>query len=275
MIKTRYLLFFVSILILLDQATKTIFFENLNYLNTFKNTGFMLGVFSDLNPFIRVTIISSTSIIIFFFYFLIQYVLVRKLTLLRAGLTISVSGILSNAIDRAALGYVRDFIPFFSGTYFNLADVFIDIGFLLISYSIFFNKEDIWYSGCLRNPLSNLKSHQFKFANKIIFSFIGYFFIAVVFNYSFMKNLNLPSDTLKLFYAGFIPFSCIYFIIIYLSTLYISNKVSGPIVALNRFVDDQLSGKNTTFELRDGDYFNELIEITEKIKQIKEKDHVK
>ncbi len=45
------------------------------------------------------------------------------------------AGALSNIVDRILLGYVRDFIFVFWGNVFNLADVFIVAGVLLLLFS--------------------------------------------------------------------------------------------------------------------------------------------
>ena len=51
---------------------------------------------------------------------------------LKLGLIFILAGALSNILDRLALGYVRDFIYIFWGNIFNLADLFILAGIILL-----------------------------------------------------------------------------------------------------------------------------------------------
>ena len=54
-------------------------------------------------------------------------------------------GTIGNGIDRIIRGYVVDFINlnFIDFPVFNIADLFINIGFLLLLYSLFKNKRSI------------------------------------------------------------------------------------------------------------------------------------
>jgi len=53
---------------------------------------------------------------------------------IKFGVTLILAGALSNIFDRVYLGYVRDFIFVFWGNIFNLADMYIVLGILLLVF---------------------------------------------------------------------------------------------------------------------------------------------
>jgi hypothetical protein len=176
---------------------------------------------------------------------------------------------MGNAIDRAAYGFVRDFIPFFNNLYFNAADIYLDIGLALVIFSVFYNKSEIWYPACARNPFQIIKRSQVYFSNKVTLAVIGYSILVAIFSISFMSFANFPRDLIHKFFIGFIPFTILYLLITYTISLYLSKRIVGPLIALERFVDEFSEGKDSILALREGDYFKELEELSEKIKRLK------
>ena len=79
--------------------------------------------------------------------FLHYYVLTEeKMTKWRVfGLGIVIGGVVGNLIDRIVLGYVRDFIDFVIFNYnfpiFNIADIAVVIGVILIIFEIIFEER--------------------------------------------------------------------------------------------------------------------------------------
>lgn len=124
--------FYVSCFAILDQITKLIFshrdflFGPL-HLHPVKNFGlsFALNFGSILN-------------IIFVFFalgFFLYYFWTKKDTLTnweKVGFILIFAGAISNTLDRVALGYVRDFLDLNLGFTFNLADLFVTSGLVLI-----------------------------------------------------------------------------------------------------------------------------------------------
>lgn len=256
-------------LLIVDQTGKFYAFSSINYSEQVKNFGIFLGLFQNSEPFIRISIFSTLSAIILYLYFIIQIVLVKELRILRLGLTFIIAGVMGNALDRALYGFVRDFIPFIDNIKFNFADIYLDLGFIFVLFSIFYHKNDIWYPNCVRNPFIIIKKSQVYFANKVILAVLGYFFLIIIFNLSFMKFLNFPPDLVNKFFIGLIPFTIVYFVITYTIAIYLSKRIVGPLVALERFVDELLKDKDSSLALRDEDYFKELEEISQKIKRLK------
>ncbi len=140
---------FLSVLILfIDQLTKSLIIDmkesvqsyklilfNLDYV---KNYGAAFNIFSGSRIFL-----STISIII---SLLLVYLIIRN-----KGLNIIdyysysfiLGGTFGNGIDRIFKGYVIDFINlnFINFPVFNIADISINIGFVLIIYSLFKNKK--------------------------------------------------------------------------------------------------------------------------------------
>ena len=137
--KNKGLLFFVLaiLLIFIDQITKA-----LAYTSGFGN------FLSALRPIIGKELFPNSNfafsiplphLLIYSIYVLLLAGLIfwytnlkNKTFLLSLGLTLILAGALSNIGDRLFLGYVRDFIYIFWGNVFNLADLYIIAGIILL-----------------------------------------------------------------------------------------------------------------------------------------------
>lgn len=109
--------------ILIDRITKIIFSDIV-----YVNTGGLFGILKGYNSIF--IILSLIFIILLAYYFTISK-FSRKIFL-----TIIISGLLSNLIDRIIYGYMIDFIDLKIWPVFNLADFFITLGTILLIVSI-------------------------------------------------------------------------------------------------------------------------------------------
>jgi len=132
-------LFIISlILIVLDQITKFIF-TGKEYLigsfgiNYIENTGAAFGIFKDLNWFF---IAFSVFVIVFIFYYYKQIKWKFPLILILAGT-------IGNLIDRIFFSYVRDFVMIWIWPVFNVADICVTVGVLLLVFYLY--EEDKIY----------------------------------------------------------------------------------------------------------------------------------
>ena len=146
-IKIQNKLYFILIsiiIILIDQITKALIF---NYYKIFankdliifrieliKNYGAAFNIFSGDRIFL--------SIVSFLFSVILICIILRKNTSNYIDLysySLLLGGSIGNGIDRVIRGYVIDFINlnFINFPVFNIADLSINIGFILILYSIF------------------------------------------------------------------------------------------------------------------------------------------
>ena len=147
-IQTKLYFFSLSIfIILIDQFTKYLMFYNyktfinkdflLFRLDFVKNYGAAFNVFSGNRIFL--------SLISIIFSILLIYLIVRKKNLKLIDLysySFILGGTIGNGIDRILKGFVIDFINFnfINFPVFNVADISINIGFIILFYSIFKNK---------------------------------------------------------------------------------------------------------------------------------------
>ena len=149
--KIQTKLYFLSLsifIILIDQFTKYLMFNNYKlYIDKdfllfkivfVKNYGAAFNIFSGSRIFL-----SFISII---FSILLIYLILRKKNLNAIDLysySFILGGTIGNGIDRILKGYVIDFINLNNINFpvFNIADISINLGFILILYSIFKNKS--------------------------------------------------------------------------------------------------------------------------------------
>jgi len=148
-IKTK--LYFVSLsifIVLIDQFTKYLMFYNkklfinkdflLFKLDFVKNYGAAFNIFSGSRVFL--------SLISIIFSILLIYLIFRKNTLNSFDLysySFILGGTIGNGIDRIYRGFVVDFINlnFINFPVFNIADISINIGFIILLYNIFKNNR--------------------------------------------------------------------------------------------------------------------------------------
>ena len=146
--KFKKLLIIVSFVITLDQISKYILSINYDYfLNkdliifSFKyirNYGAAFNIFEGNRIFLSLISILSSLILIYLIFF--------KETLNslnRYGLSLILAGSLGNGIDRILKGYVIDFIKLntFDFPIFNIADISINIGCILLIFNYFKYKK--------------------------------------------------------------------------------------------------------------------------------------
>ncbi len=101
--------------------------EGLFYLTYVENRGSAFGLFPDHT---KALILITLLIIVFFVIYLRDFT--RKSNLVRVGLPLGIGGAIGNLIDRVRMGYVVDFLDMRILPIFNLADIAIVTGALLI-----------------------------------------------------------------------------------------------------------------------------------------------
>ena len=147
--QTNLYFFSISILIfLIDQITKyLIFYSNKAFINKdfllfkldfVKNYGAAFNILSGNRIFL--------SFISIFFSIILIHLILRKSTSNLLDLhsySFILGGTLGNGLDRIMNGFVVDFINLniINFPVFNIADISINIGFILLLYSIFKNKK--------------------------------------------------------------------------------------------------------------------------------------
>lgn len=133
--KKYFFLIIGAILIIIDQITKVLLLNvNIDFgffaLKYIENTGISFGLFQG-----STVIISFISVIVLG----LLYYFRKEFKGNEIWLTLIVSGIIGNLIDRVFLGYVRDFFDLKWWPVFNVADslMFIGVFGLLITHLLF------------------------------------------------------------------------------------------------------------------------------------------
>ena len=146
---TNLYFFSISIfIILIDQLTKYLIFYYHNIfinkdfilfkLDFVKNYGAAFNIFSGNRIFL--------SIVSIIFSIILIYLILRKITsniLDLYSYSFILGGTIGNGLDRIMKGFVVDFInlSIIRFPVFNIADISINIGFIVLLYSIFKNKR--------------------------------------------------------------------------------------------------------------------------------------
>jgi len=140
-------LILISFFCIIDQITKTYVNSNLNKLlnkdllifniDFVRNYGAAFNIFSGSRILLSFISIIST-IILSYFIFIRENKLINKY-----GLSFILAGSIGNGIDRIFNGYVIDFIKikFINFPVFNVADIVINIGVIILIISYFRDKS--------------------------------------------------------------------------------------------------------------------------------------
>lgn len=144
---------FIVIGLILDRITKTYAINNLiekPYNGTLlnftylENRGAAFGILQDSRLFFIILTLAIVAVLVY--YFIKNYK--KNPIILNIALAMIISGAIGNFYDRLFQGYVVDFIEFafIKFPVFNVADIFVTIGSLLmIIYLLFLEEsEKIW-----------------------------------------------------------------------------------------------------------------------------------
>ncbi len=136
-------IFIISIILFLDQFSKIYVDSNINKLinndlilftvEFVRNNGAAFNIFSGSRLFLSFISIISSLILSYFIF------IGENKTINKYGLSFILAGSIGNGIDRILNGYVIDFIKikFIDFPVFNIADISINIGVLILFISYF------------------------------------------------------------------------------------------------------------------------------------------
>ena len=112
-------------------------FINLTYL---ENRGAAFGILQDKRIFFLIITIAIVCYLLYYFYKSYK----TNPVILNVSLALIISGALGNFYDRFVNGFVVDFLEFsfFSFPVFNVADIFVTLGCVLMIIYIIFIHED-------------------------------------------------------------------------------------------------------------------------------------
>lgn len=114
-------------------------FQDVFHLTYARNTGAAFSIMMNMQAFL---IIFTAIVVGVLTYYLIRLFKTKEVAL-KLSLAIIIGGALGNLIDRIRLNYVTDFLDFTLINYpiFNLADVFVVSGVVMLSYMLLFKGD--------------------------------------------------------------------------------------------------------------------------------------
>ncbi|MGW8144326.1 MAG: signal peptidase II [Anaerolineales bacterium] len=141
-----------SVIILLDQATKVLVRMNLALgewwtpwlwlepyarIVNWKNTGAAFGILPSLGDAIAILAIVVAIAIVYYFPRV-----PREDWTLRLAMVLTLSGALGNLIDRLTIGWVTDFISIWRFPVFNIADLCITLGVIILLLGVWTQEKN-------------------------------------------------------------------------------------------------------------------------------------
>ncbi len=282
-------IFLVFFAVVVDQVTKAWALRNLGPLEFYgpiglvlhRNPGAILGIFSDLPPLLRVVTLSTGGAFLIFIYAAIQYLLRRRSMMLRSGMSLLLGGIIGNVLDRMLSGSVVDFIligsPQLASPAFNFADAIQWVGYGMIVFALIKEGTHIWPDSNERKQIWVNPSFQIKYCLILMSVGLGFSLIAGVFSFTFIKvaiEELVIGPSRQIVEAKFlIPFLVTFSIIslafilgLFVLGRILSHRTAGPIYAFEKFLEDQMQGKDRPLRLRAGDDFHHLEELAEMLR---------
>ena len=128
----------VALLVLvLDRATKLLALQGAHE----RNYGLLFGLLA--NDGYRWLFVVVIILVLSFFIYVMRLREIRRNNLLMLGLFLMMAGLVGNLLDRIFYGYVVDFIPLADWTTFNLADVSIAAGSVIVLFHIFSRNKKV------------------------------------------------------------------------------------------------------------------------------------
>jgi lipoprotein signal peptidase len=257
--------------IFIDQLTKLLADS---FFPVVKNQGLLLNALEDMPNKVKILTLGTSTGVLFFFYLTFIYLINQRLERPRYALTLLMSGIISNTLDKIIFGYTKDFLPI--GPYaFNMADIMTIGGTAFLMISLLKHHRELWITEDNRRSILVNPKAQVMFGLKysivaISTSFLlGIMALAYIKNYIFPTVLTSSQNLLPTFIVLHLTVTFVFSAIVFVVGIIVSHRFVGPIVALERFVENLNQGKDSNLNLRQGDYFKQLEELSRKINEIK------
>ena len=155
---------------------------------------------------------------------------------------------------------------------FNGADVFLWIGASILLWMIFHRDKDIWFPDNTRQNILVRPKDQIKvgmilatvaFCSSVVIGIFSYTFFNTM-----LKSFNYGREQIMTTYF----FTCCILTLLFCCSAFIagvliSHKTAGPIHAFELYVNDLIQGKDREFCLRDGDSYQNLEKVAERLRE--------
>ena len=272
------------VLMLCDQILKRIFLHFSVQTDSFlgfaldlaPNRDFILSLEITTDHLFKTIIITPVFVWVVFFYFLSVYYIPNKMTYIKWGWTLAVSGALSNMTDKLRTGYVLDIfafrVPNLFHLYFNFADLVQLVGWILFIYGVIKYRQLIWKPFERRKAFIVIRKEQLIFISYFMWTAFCFGLFFYVINSQFFLKYTENPDGLK---EQFLLFTFKYFAVVMalflipvlVAFIYLSNKIYGPIYAFERYIRSLMKNENPEdLQFRKGDHLKRLETLASDIK---------
>jgi len=239
------------------------------------NRGFIMGYFAGGPDEIRVVALGSVGALLFTIYLLLLYVLPERARYFKMAVSTLMGGLIGNVIDKLSIGTTRDFIPFKFGPFFyvfNLADVFLWLGTIVVLWIILRKDYLLWYDKNSRRRIFVYPAEQLALAAQVTLITFNSCLLLGIFSFSIIKMLVPPEIVKPIpFTIALIALSGLLCVLSFLTGILMGLRRLGPLYAFDLFVKDLSEGKDRNLKLREGDHYRHLEATALKIKDLTRK----
>ena len=224
-----------------------------------------------------ITVVSSFSFSIFFLFlfFVLNTALPHKVMGFRLSCAFFTAGLLGDGVDTLFRGGGFNWIKLF-GLSMNLTDIYIVVGTVLTVFFCIKNRALLFRKNNVRKKMF-IEKDQYRFCFYTLFCWLFLNCALYIFFYSFIKIIFkhfvtvapvLQSQIMSVFSLLFCILSLCFLLIMSAFSIYLSNKIYGPVYAFKKYIKDIfLNGEaDRPFHLREGDHFKDLPDLISKMR---------
>jgi lipoprotein signal peptidase len=225
-----------------------------------QNYGFIFGSISQASPYIRIIFLSVLwgifGMVATFFYAFLS----SELSILKWGMTLLLSGMAGNSLEKLLYGFVWDYfqVPALSRYVFNLHDVVQIIGLVLVIYELFAKRNILWFQSAVkRKRLILYENIQFPFMAKVL-GFValmsltqGILTVGMLFPYL----VGVSKSVENLYIVSLLAINLVTLPLLGYFILKEILRCVAPVYALEKYLKED---RQDPFKLRSTDYFQTL-----------------
>ena len=217
------------------------------------------------------------SVFFLFLFFVLNWLWTEKQIGIRMGSAFFTAGIMGDGADILIHNNIVNWINIFNRS-FNLTDLYVLTGIFLILFFYIKNRKTFFTpeGKRLRKKLI-IEKTQYNFCFYFLFPYLIFTIAFFTFFFAFLKiifhkfiqiEMGMQSELIMVFSILFIMLSLCFFLTFFAFTLYLSNKLYGPVYAFKKYIREVLKkgSAERPFSIRKGDYFTDLPELAEELK---------
>lgn len=254
---------------LIDQYSKTLAETSptLHY-----NRGFIMGFFAGSPDELRIVALGSLGALLFIVYLLLLYILPLRAKFFMLAVSTLMGGLIGNVIDKLSIGTTRDFIPFKLGPFyyvFNLADVFLWAGTIVVLWVLIRKDYLLWYDKTSRRRIFIFPGEQLALAAQVTLITFNSCLLLGIFSFAVIKILVPPEIIRPIpFTIALVSLSGFLCVLSFFTGILMGLRRLGPLYAFDLYIKDLSEGKNRDLKLREGDHYRHLEITASKIKSL-------